>query len=91
MAQESCLQLAWGSLDRSSMKFLSTWLRNACLGEEAVGAGESSMKFLSTWLRNHLGRGLADGNTPLLNEVPEHMAQEYARKENKPRTWLVPQ
>ena len=39
---------------------------------------ESSMKFLSTWLRNRVSTG--DQTTDLqrvLNEVPEHMAQEY--------------
>ena len=36
------------------------------------------MKFLSTWLRNR--RGFLDADSPrtLLNEVPEHMAQEFS-------------
>ena len=38
------------------------------------------MKFLSTWLRNR--RGFLDADTlgTLLNEVPEHMAQESDRR-----------
>ena len=39
---------------------------------------QSSMKFLSTWLRNY-GRDAARLTTTdgFLNEVPEHMAQEF--------------
>ena len=38
------------------------------------------MKFLSTWLRN-VSRlpPLRQEQRPVLNEVPEHMAQEYAK------------
>ena len=61
------------------MKFLSTWLRNLGAHEQRVaGRVRSSMKFLSTWLRNLRGC-LAPPACCLqfLNEVPEHMAQEY--------------
>ena len=62
----------------SSMKFLSTWLRNAGLEVRHAGFDFSSMKFLSTWLRNSCTiRGRR--RTCLLNEVPEHMAQEYTQ------------
>ena len=45
----------------------------------------SSMKFLSTWLRNACV--LEDGSfTAVLNEVPEHMAQESRRQ---PECWRV--
>ena len=38
---------------QSSMKFLSTWLRNFLVAVDGRAAFEvSSMKFLSTWLRN---------------------------------------
>ena len=60
------------------MKFLSTWLRNnekSAPGDTKFNA--SSMKFLSTWLRNVDSMPVvsvyANG---ILNEVPEHMAQE---------------
>ena len=67
----------WG-IDASSMKFLSTWLRNSLIRKYGAWlAIPSSMKFLSTWLRN-IG-WLIDRYqvTTVLNEVPEHMAQEY--------------
>ena len=38
--------------------------------------GGSSMKFLSTWLRNSPYLQGATTIYTLLNEVPEHMAQE---------------
>ena len=63
------------------MKFLSTWLRN-CFVTIAVRAHclPSSMKFLSTWLRNAVANHqYALSAVHILNEVPEHMAQEYPR------------
>ena len=36
------------------------------------------MKFLSTWLRNDAHDGMVRFQATVLNEVPEHMAQEYA-------------
>ena len=36
----------------------------------------SSMKFLSTWLRNHAQPFRLTVQHVILNEVPEHMAQE---------------
>ena len=47
---------------------------------DAAFLAPSSMKFLSTWLRNFwctLGVSVIDC---LLNEVPEHMAQEWLRR-----------
>ena len=61
----------------SSMKFLSTWLRNL---DHTVVQGhrirQSSMKFLSTWLRNAEQGQTVEEAAHVLNEVPEHMAQE---------------
>ena len=59
------------------MKFLSTWLRNIVVGVHGGVFAASSMKFLSTWLRNMTPPCRAPWATALLNEVPEHMAQEY--------------
>ena len=40
----------------------------------------SSMKFLSTWLRNADTASDGDTSPSLLNEVPEHMAQEFSSR-----------
>ena len=62
----------------SSMKFLSTWLRNGASSNSGTATSRSSMKFLSTWLRNF--RFSVNKNLrSILNEVPEHMAQEFFR------------
>ena len=81
MAQEfGFVQGGCVDAEDSSMKFLSTWLRNGLLIAQIRGRQRSSMKFLSTWLRNR--RGFLDADTlgTLLNEVPEHMAQESDRR-----------
>ena len=62
------------------MKFLSTWLRNVVDGEGSrFDCRLSSMKFLSTWLRNIQPAARHVVVIQLLNEVPEHMAQESGR------------
>ena len=65
-------------LPPSSMKFLSTWLRNHGGSRSAGGLNMSSMKFLSTWLRDVGCVMLTPLSATILNEVPEHMAQECA-------------
>ena len=80
MAQECGIREARGRHHRpSSMKFLSTWLRNNVVSRRACCMTRSSMKFLSTWLRNGCRRRLWPPRSSLLNEVPEHMAQECER------------
>ena len=55
MAQEYRSKNADTVGDGSSMKFLSTWLRNAkSASDVSTAINKSSMKFLSTWLRNEL-------------------------------------
>ena len=76
---------------QSSMKFLSTWLRNFLVAVDGRAAFEvSSMKFLSTWLRNRGGRGVSPA-PGILNEVPEHMAQESVRVRRRNRYVGIPQ
>ena len=81
MAQEFAVRRAQPvRRTRSSMKFLSTWLRNLLdLRVDARDRGRSSMKFLSTWLRNRRSAAMCGVHRRVLNEVPEHMAQESAR------------
>ena len=63
MAQECFPSLArrrWS--ERSSMKFLSTWLRNLPRSSRLIVFTRlSSMKFLSTWLRNLWTLGRPEG------------------------------
>ena len=65
------------------MKFLSTWLRNLKLLHVTDETTTSSMKFLSTWLRNVIPWFPLVLRQCLLNEVPEHMAQESQRRTSK--------
>ena len=60
----------------SSMKFLSTWLRNR------VPAGWRRRWSLLNEVPEHMAQEWTSDTSPrarstLLNEVPEHMAQEY--------------
>ena len=45
------------------------------------------MKFLSTWLRNVAPHAMPPG-PQILNEVPEHMAQELAQLVITPCTYV---
>ena len=76
MAQECGLTPRVASLEtQSSMKFLSTWLRNSCSflhwwGNEFLNEVPEHMAQESHFLLSRLQP------LKLLNEVPEHMAQE---------------
>ena len=93
MAQECQAQLPQMLLAiHSSMKFLSTWLRNRVQSaRQGRGGGGSSMKFLSTWLRNFRACHQWYAWNRFLNEVPEHMAQEFTRPSRTATTGVHPQ
>ena len=55
MAQEFPYGVGFFLRQVSSMKFLSTWLRNQRVHDPPLVDRRSSMKFLSTWLRNFVG------------------------------------